>query len=618
MDAGAHEARPVSCPTPSGVVTPRRRQVSSAGAARASQERAKILAALGLALLLGACVSGSDEARDADREAAADVTWPLVDEPSNESGAASDSELRLSPFFGSRMVLQRDQPAPVWGWAAEGQEVVVEIGGQQHVTHAGEDGRWQVEVGPFGAGGPFVMQIRAGREQIRLDDVFFGEVWLCSGQSNMVWTVQTSLQPEAEAANSWYDRIRLFTVPRSPRWNPQNGWDVPPSWKPATPETAKPFSAVCFFFGRELHQRLGVPVGLVASAVGGTRAEAWMSREALGTIEDNREGLAAPAGGGEPDINALAVLYNGMIAPLLPASLKGVLWYQGEANHSRGLAYSRVLSTLIADWRDRFNQPDLPFFIVQLATTGDRQTEPVEGSSGWALVREGQLRTDQADDNTGMVVTFDTGNGNIHPPDKQDVAQRLILAVRRQVYGEMVQDTGPLVREVRPEGRRLRVFWDGVGSDLIAGVKEGLEPVRALADGTLEGFAVAGSDGRFAWATASLEPDNSVLVSSDAVAHPVAVRYAWATNPMGNLYNREGLPASPFRSDAQYGLSVHQGSGGGAYAAGQQITIRAADPPAGQAFDRWIGDTANLLDAQASETVVTMPPAYVSVRASYR
>lgn len=484
-------------------------------------------------------------------------------------------EVRLPKILSDHLVLQQQTPAHLWGWADPGEAVVVSLDSQQARTQAGPDGSWEVFLEPPPAGGPYQVKVE-GNNTLVLQNVLVGEVWVASGQSNMAWPVVRSADAQQEIAAGQYPQIRIFTVQRKVSEIPLQ--DVEGEWQPVSPETIAEFSAVAYFFGRELHRERQVPVGLIQSAWGGTPAEAWTSREALENDlslhpvlwnwkkilleypfawKRFQEELAAweeeaararaqgktppsrprePQGPGHPWTPS--GLFNAMIAPLTPYAIRGAIWYQGESNAQpyRSLEYRRLFTTLIEDWRSHWNQGPFPFLFVQLANFRAPSPEPVESS--WAELREAQSFALSLP-NTGMAVAIDIGEADdIHPRNKQQVGRRLALAAQAVAYGQPVVHSGPRYRGMIREGNRIRLLFDHTGGGLVS------------RSGTpLRGFAIAGRDRRFVWAEARIEKD-TVVVSSPQVPDPVAVRYAWADNPDVSLYNREGLPASPFRTDS--------------------------------------------------------------------
>ena len=633
----------------------------------------------------------------------------------------------LHPLFTSDMVLQRDIAAPIWGWAKPGDLIAVQVDDKPAVCAIAEaDGRWMAKIGPFTAGGPHTVVIEGGGRKETLTNVLFGDVWLCTGQSNMNWPVRLAVNAEAEVKAATNANIRSFTVNFYSALTPES---LPPAarWEPCTPELARNFSAVGYFFAREIQATQRVPIGLLHSSAGATAAEAWVSEEALrrempvdfrerlvglsqtnaffgadfeyfraleqwtakadpqsavkkyssdpnldtsdwldiavpkpweetglpelanfdglvwfrhtvevpeswrgkdlmlglsvindadivwfnGTIIGSKQvgGIRnyvvdaklvkpgknllvaaivnAKGPGGfcssppnmilrpavDPGTNlirlagtwkakrgpvmkdlpaplpiprvghykTITALYNGMIAPLTPFAIKGALWYQGEANGPSWLQYRRLLPTLIADWRKRFEVGDFPFLIVSLAAYNPVQTKPVE--PGWAEIRESQWRTARTVPNTGLAMTIDIGDANdIHPRNKQEAGRRLALVARKLVYGETnLVHSGPEFAEMKielPKGDKIRLHFKNVGGGLR--IKPG--------DEKLKGFVVAGADKNFVWANAVIDGD-TLLISSPDVPAPQHVRYGWAWNPIVNLINKEGLPAITFRTD---------------------------------------------------------------------
>ena len=481
------------------------------------------------------------------------------------------AEVRLPAILSSHMVLQRAQPIHLWGWAAPQESVTVEFEGTQQSTAADQLGRWDVFLPPQAAGGPYKLTITAAN-RIELEDVMVGDVWFASGQSNMEMplsgfpgsAVVTNADEEIRNANQ--PDIRLLFIKKKASDFPLPDFE-PTSWTKCTPETAAKFSAVAYFFGKQLAGREHVPIGLIDSSWGGTPGEAWISMHGLSSdaslmplfaqwasfadrqgdlqplIEaEKREDEAArqanrplPKHPWHPNSASWqpAALFNGMVAPAVNFHIKGVIWYQGESNASveRANLYEKVLPALIADWRTNWHQGAFPFLFVQIANFKGGSPET------WPIVREAQRRT-LAVANTGMAVTIDIGDpDNVHPANKQDVGARLALAARKIAYGEDVEDAGPLFREMALEGHALRVWFDHTAGGLAA--SQGHE---------LKGFEIAGGDRHFSKAEARIEGD-SVVVSCDCVTKPKFVRYGWANTPAVNLMNGKGLPASPFTSE---------------------------------------------------------------------
>ena len=618
----------------------------------------------------------------------------------------------VHPLFSDHMVLQRDKAVAVWGWAPEGQKITVRFGATQSTAKADSNGKWTTKIGPFPANAKPQTLTVVGPTTQEFNDVLVGDVWICSGQSNMEWSVAISNNPQAEIAAANHPNVRLFTVPKRISMDPQDSVDG--SWSVCRPATVGNFSAVGYYFGRELNRELKIPIGLIHTSWGGTVAEAWTSGEALGTMDDFRDSVAElkeaaeatksgeydyertveewwekndvgtrwaaatldhaswktmtvpmnweqanvdmdqfdgivwfrkefdlPAdwqgkdvvlslgaiddadttwvnghrvgamwfwnqareytvksehlrpgrnviavrvfdgngGGGIYDQtrdievrlandksekiplkgawhfkagkelkeltpfpqplnnnpNKVTVLYNGMLACLKPFGIKGAIWYQGESNAGRAEQYRRLLPTMIADWRKRFEQGDFPFLIVQLANFMAEQNTPVQ--TGWAELREAQSMTAERDENVGLAVITDIGETNdIHPRNKQDVGKRLALQALKIAHGKEVLASGPTMKTMGIVGDSLRIEFANVGGGLVTKGDK------------LNGFAIAEAQGDFVWAEAEIKGD-TVLLWSEQLAEPIRVRYNWANNPIGNLFNKEGLPAAPFRTD---------------------------------------------------------------------
>ncbi|MBN2019642.1 MAG: hypothetical protein JW749_05395 [Sedimentisphaerales bacterium] len=504
----------------------------------------------------------------------------------------SSADVRLPSVIGDNMVLQQGMEVPIWGWADPCEQVTVTAnwGSEKWEATAGQDGRWLVKIQPprllvedKSGGGPYEMNI-SGKNTLSLKNILVGEVWVCSGQSNMEWPLSRADNAGQEVNEANYPQIRLFTVGRKVSYTPMK--NCRGSWKVCNPQSAVAFSAVGYFFGRELHKELNVPIGLIKAAVGGTPVESWMSREYLEADADfqpilrryeetaahfpelyrkyqlekknyqrmagqmKREGKPVPQ---RPDFQepigpnhpySPTGLYNGMIIPIIPKGIRGVIWYQGESNAGRAEQYRTLFPAMIKNWREKWGHGDFPFLYVQLANW--QQAEPLPKENDWAELREAQLMTLSVP-NTGMAVAIDIGDANsIHPTNKQDVGKRLALWALAKTYNKDVVYSGPLYKYMGVEGNKAILHFDHVNGGLI--VKGGEQ---------LKGFAIAGQDKKFLWADAKVEGD-TVVVSSDKVVEPVAVRYGWAINPVCNLYNKAGLPASPFRTDDWPGLTDKQ------------------------------------------------------------
>lgn len=482
----------------------------------------------------------------------------------------SSADVRVPTVFGSNMVLQRDMTLPVWGWAEPGEEVTVAIGDNKATAKADKDGKWTVKLAPMKAGGPHTISI-SGKNKLALENVLVGEVWVCSGQSNMEWPVKLAMNPNEEIAAAKYPNIRLFQIPKVPAGTPQTNVDA--KWAECTPQSIPGFSAVGYFFGREIQKNLDVPVGIIETAWGGTRIEPWtppvgfestpkvagIAREieqkqaeyqksTAAAVDQYAAWLpaaqkAAAAGQAIPlppswPTHPLAIhtqptgLYNGMVHAIVPFAIRGALWYQGESNLGEGMLYHEKMKALIAGWRTIWGQGDFPFLFVQLAPFryGQAVTALPE-------IWEAQAATLEVA-NTGMAVTTDIGNvSDIHPNNKQEVGRRLALWALAKSYGKNdLEFSGPVYKQMSIEGPKVRLSFDHA-----AGL--------AARDGKpLTGFTIAASDGKFVDAKAEIDGE-TVVVSSDAVTTPYAVRFGWQQEANPNLVNKAGLPASPFRTD---------------------------------------------------------------------
>jgi sialate O-acetylesterase len=494
-----------------------------------------------------------------------------------------NAQVKLASPFTDHMVLQQKVLVPVWGWASPGEKVTVTLGKQKKTIVTTTDGKWMIKLDPLKAGGPFVLTVK-GKNAITIKDVYAGEVWLCSGQSNMDMTVAREdrywcgVHNEAEeVANANYPLIRVFDTDFSPRETIQT--TVGGKWEVCSPVSVGHFSAAAYFFAREIYKKYKVPVGLITTAYGASTAEAWTSQTALQSNrlfakllgdysikkdsydtslsaqqkytaayakwqKDSAEAKLAkkdpPRGVKNPDPkvdqHSPYVLYNGMIAPLIPYAIKGALWYQGESNTTTKEIYDSQMATLIQNWRADFAQGDFPFIYVQLANYGKTLDTIAGKGGGTTYVREKQLENLSLN-NTAMVVAIDNADdpANIHPKNKQDIGYRLALAAEGKGYREKIIYSGPIYKNFSIQGNTVRIHFTG-------------EEVLKAKGEQLIGFAISGKDKKFVWANAVIE-GSTVIVSSPAVAEPVAVRYGWGDNPPANLYNKTGLPASPFRTD---------------------------------------------------------------------
>jgi len=464
---------------------------------------------------------------------------------------AANAEVKLPSILNSGMVLQQNMAVPIWGWADKGEKVTVQFAGQTKTATTGDDGKWSVKLDNLKASAQGAALTIEGTNKIELTDVLVGEVWICSGQSNMEWALGQALNGKEEIAASDHPQIRLFNVPGH-LTSPTPMDNCPGDWKACDPKSSGGFSAVGYFFGRRLQKELNVPIGLVGSNWGGTRIEPWITIDGFKAVPELKD-LAAQVeksaaekskvGGSTP-----GAICNAMILPLAPFAMRGAIWYQGESNGGEGESYYHKTIALVEGWRKLFN-PDLAFYWVQLADFQQANDKP-EGGDGWAKLREAQRKA-LSIKHTGMAVIIDIGEAkDIHPRNKQDVGDRLAQWALHQTYGKKdLVPCGPLFKGIKVEGDAIRVSFDHVGSGMIVGEKNGLEPVKEVKDGKLARFAVAGEDKKWHWADATID-GNTIVVKSAEVAKPVAVRYAFSMNPDGaNLYNKEGIPASPFRSD---------------------------------------------------------------------
>ncbi len=477
------------------------------------------------------------------------------------------AEVTIPKVISDHMVVQRDLPVHVWGRADPGQGVTVNFRNETQTVTTNHLGRWNAYMKPGAAGGPFQLTIRSGTDggtaPITINDILVGDVWVASGQSNMEFEMRKAATAGTDLPKADNPRIRLLIVKKRASDYPEDDVDTD-GWAKSTPETAKEFSAVAWYFAREIEQREHVPVGVIDSTWGGTVAESWVRLTALGEDaalnplfmsrgkmldraadagnevkdEQRQKDEAVAAGKPVPQFPwhpplaswGPGLLYNGMIAPLTPLAIRGALWYQGESNSAleRYPIYNRIMRTLIEDWRRQWGVGDFPFLYVQISNF---KSTPLED---WASLRQQQVET-LGLRNTAMAVTIDIGNpDDVHPTDKVDVGHRLALAAQNISYGEQVEYWGPVFRQATAEGTSVRAWFEHAKGLTARG-------------GELTGFEVAGSDGRFFPASAHIEND-TVVASSPSVPEPVKVRYGWANSPQCNLFNGQGLPASPFTS----------------------------------------------------------------------
>ncbi len=498
--------------------------------------------------------------------------------------AVSQAELTVPNVFTSHMVLQQKMQNPVWGWDTPGTEVTVTIDGQTHTAKADDSGRWQVKLEPLKVGGPYTLTIK-GTSTKEIQDVLVGEVWVCSGQSNMQWPVSQSNDPDLERLTAKFPQIRLLTVPNRASQDAEKNFLG--AWQVCTPETVNDFSGIGYFFGRQLHQTLDIPIGLIDNAWGGSAAEAWVNRDVLTkdgnykellerwerteatydhakAVENYKtrlakweedvktakaEGKPAPARPQAPR-DPLAGnsrpgnLYGGCLHPVIGYGIRGAIWYQGESNAGRAYQYRHLFPLMIKNWRDEWQQGDFPFYWVSLADYNREAPEP--GDSTWAELREAQTMT-LALPNTGEAIITDLGEADdIHPRNKQDVAKRLARLALAQDYDYNIVSRSPRYESSEVQGNKMIIKFQDVGGSL--DTHDVNEPI---------GFTIAGEDRVFLPATAKIIGADKVEVSHPSVQNPVSVRYAWANNPVCNVQNTIGLKLTPFRTDDWPGVTIN-------------------------------------------------------------
>lgn len=501
------------------------------------------------------------------------------------TAATALADVKVPTVIGDRMVLQRDLAAPIWGWAAPGEEVSVEFAGQKKAAVAGADGAWKVKLDPLPASAEGRTLTIRGKNVLELKDVLVGEVWLCSGQSNMQFDVAQSYEAELVMAAAKYPRIRMISVPQVASQKPLT--EFKGQWEAVSPATVGRFSGVGYFFGRRIHEIIDIPVGLIDNSWGGSAAEAWVRRDVLEAHErygpmlkrwdeqvatwDPAKAKAAyeqqvrkweadveqaksagkplpqkPRMSGSPEgsNHRPANLYQGVLNPVIGYGIKGAIWYQGESNAGRAYQYRHLFPLMIKNWRDVWGQGDFSFYWVQLADFMAESPEPAD--CAWAELREAQTLTMAALPNTGEAVIIDVGEGrDIHPRNKQTVGDRLARWALAKDYGIPMNHRSPAFKSCAAKGEKLVLTFDHVGAGLYAfDVQEA------------RGFTVAGEDRKFVAAQARITGKDTIEVWSDKVKAPLAARYAWANNPVCNVYSREGLPATPFRTDDWPGMTA--------------------------------------------------------------
>lgn len=488
------------------------------------------------------------------------------------------ANVKLPNIFTDHMVLQQAQKNKVWGLADAGEEVTVSIDKQTQKTTAGSDGKWSVMLDQLGVGGPYDLTIK-GKNEIKITDVLVGEVWICSGQSNMQWTVNQANDPDLEKVSAKYPKIRMINFPQT--GSQEEIWSHDDrKWMVCSPETVGSFSAVGYFFARQLHQTLDIPIGMINNAWGGSACEAWVPRDVLNKAgernaslkglmdrwveteaknnqlipeltakessltEDQKKELKAAKGlmtGNSRPGN----IYNGVLKSHLGYGIKGAIWYQGESNAGRAYQYRDLFPLMIQTWRKEWNQDNFPFYWVQLADFYPEKPQPDDSS--WAELREAQTMTMARLPRTGEAVIIDIGEGkDIHPKNKVDVARRLARWALAKDYNVSVPYHSPQYKSVEWKGNKMILSFNYVDG--------GWRPFDVNEP---RGFSIAGEDGKFVWANAAIrKEDNTVEVWADSVPAPVSVRYGWADNPIVNMYNNAGLPLTPFRTDGRPGVTL--------------------------------------------------------------
>jgi len=497
------------------------------------------------------------------------------------------ADVKVPNIFGDHMVLQQGQKNKVWGQAAAGEAITVSIDKQTQKTTAEADGTWSVWLDPLAVGGPYELTIK-GNNEIKITDILVGEVWICSGQSNMQWSVKQSNDPDLEKLTAKFPKIRMINFPQT--GSQEVIWSHDKStWKVCTPENVEGFSAVGYFFARQLYQTLDVPIGMINNAWGGSACEAWIRRDLLNANEkykllmdrwvddeaklpplidsltakidslskgaelnaeqkkelerltEERKGMIGKLNGNSRPAN----IYNGVLKSHLGYGIKGAIWYQGETNAERAYQYRDLFPLMIKSWRDEWKQGDFPFYWVQLADYKDETPQPAESS--WAELREAQTMTMSRLKNTGQAVIIDIGEGkDIHPKNKVDVARRLARWALARDYGISIPYRSPQIQSVEFKGNKMILTFNGLDG--------GWRPFDVKEP---RGFSIAGEKTDFVWATAKILPDNTIEVSSESITAPIAVRYAWADNPDANMFNGAGLPLTPFRTDTRPGKTIN-------------------------------------------------------------
>ena len=493
-------------------------------------------------------------------------------------------DIKVPSIFSSGMVLQRNQVNPIWGWSDSNTEINISFAGDFYSTVASQEGYWKINLLPKPANAlGQVMVIQSADESISIDNVLFGEVWLCSGQSNMQWSLLNSFNSDLELPSANYPQIRILSIPHFGSQEPQN--DFEGHWQAVRPESAKQFSAIGYYFGKTLHKSLNVPIGLIDNSWGGSTCEAWIPLDVLGSLEAGRSyikqfekvmndfdpdqaayeyeqkinswrthlKMAREKGLPEPrkpwkkanpftGQHRPANLYNGVLHPIIGYGIKGVIWYQGEGNVKRAFDYRGIFPKMIETWRKQWGQGDFPFYWVQIADYLDESMYPPEVSL-FAELRESQTLTLNRLGNVGQAVIIDLGEGrDIHPRNKKGVADRLARIALARDYDFDIAYKNPSYASMEIKDSFILLDFNDIG-----------EQLYSLDSNELKGFTVCGVDEVFVNAQAGIINGSKIKVWADGINDPVAVRYAWANNPICNLYGQTGstlLPLTPFRTDS--------------------------------------------------------------------
>ena len=480
----------------------------------------------------------------------------------------AQAEIKLPNIFSDHMVLQQGQENNIWGKGDAGETVTISISDKTVTTKADDKGDWKAKLPALGLGQPLTLKV-SGSSTVEIKDVLIGEVWICSGQSNMQWSIDASNDADLEKLASNYPGIRMINFPQIGTqeviWSHDDR-----KWQVTSPATLGGFSAVGYFFARQIHQTTGVPVGMINNAWGGSSCEGWIDREIVGKdfpkllerwvgLESQFEALNAKQNRTEEENKQLGAIngqmrgnarpgniYNGVLASHVGYGIRGAIWYQGESNASRAYQYRELFPRMIKNWRDIWGQGDFPFYWVQLADFTAENTQPVD--SDWAELREAQTLAMDVVPNSGQAVIIDIGEGkDIHPTNKEDVGKRLARWALAKEYGQDIAFQSPRFESVEKVDGKLIVKFNHVGN--------GWRPFDV---NEVRGFTIAGEDKKFYNATAKILPDKRIEVSAPEVASPVSVRYGWANNPIVNLFSQNGLPLTPFRSDDWPGVTANR------------------------------------------------------------